>query len=257
MPKPRISMRAARNYLDDPDTEARWGFGNQRQFNQWMPVRGNWSGESGYMRARANASNPWSITKAPFCANSVNVRARMQMRNPSGGFASAGVMISSETNSDADFSGIMFDFGDYAGNFGDTPGQMTVRIMEVSRYSTSSDGGTISTVCFAHNPVPGVGPNDVLNLRVVKRGNDLRFVINGNEVCTGTTNANFKAGHVGVYRYGTGNNQHNLDVFRVQIDDLREPRNLSASSATSDTNLMGGSAGSGQVFKDASFSEAF
>lgn len=233
MPKPRISMFDARRYLDNPDTERTWGFGNDRQFEQWTAMRGNWSRQGNRMEVTADQNTRWYMTQAPFCADNILADVRMRVLTSRNITEGAGVLISSEMTDTGDFSGLAFFFRKNGNG-------IDVAITEVNRYNGASDGGSFTTLCQTNNALPGTDPESMHRLRIFKRGNSLRFVMNGTEVCTAQTDARFANGKVGIAMNAAEFSGDRLIVGRVGLRALGGNKGyMSSASAPSLSDVFG------------------
>ena len=215
MPKPRISMRAARAYLDRPDTSRRWAFRNERQFDQWTPVSGNWFWNNGSMRAVAEGEGALHIIRAPFCADNLEVTAQMRRTFRTDADAGTGILISSHSDQHGNFSGLLFRYipsGD----------AIDVAIFAISQASAETNTAASEQLCEQLNALPGVLPDEPLTLQVSKMGNALNFIINGTEVCSAVTDARFGAGHVAMFMSAPEDSRERLFVNRVDILELTD-----------------------------------
>ncbi|MCC5964005.1 MAG: S8 family serine peptidase [Rhodobacteraceae bacterium] len=194
LPKPRISMARARNYLNRPDGLRGWGFGAQAQAEAWRPILGEreWTGASGptgnSLLLNSTGSAEWSIAQAPYCVNDVVLVAQMARADPDPARAwYSGLLISSMVDDDGLFSGLFFG---YAISDSATP----VRIEGIE--SASGVTGRRQSEVLCSNSLPPLTTAAPQVLQVVKQRNELVFRMNGAEVCRTQTNPRFRHGHV-------------------------------------------------------------
>lgn len=226
LPKPRISMARARNYLNRPDGLRGWGFGVQAQADAWRPILGEraWTGASGpagnslLLNSRGDAE--WSIVQAPYCVNDVVLVAQMAREDPDPARAwYSGLLVSSMVDDDGLFSGLFFGYAI-------SDSATTVRIEEIESASGITGGRRSEVLCSNALPPLTAGAPQVL--QVVKQRNELVFRMNGSEVCRAETSPRFRHGHVNLAMEaprGDAADEHSLRLARMLARPLiqRDP----------------------------------
>lgn len=226
--RPRIDVNAARQFLDDPETERVWTFRTDRQVQQWTQHTGSWFRAGNALRVRADDRRQiWYMASSPFCGGNVEVEAVIRRVQPDDDWRwSSGLFLHSSTDpGQKTTSGLFFSFTD------DVEGGGYAWIWAVD--ALPYGGGTlIDRMLCSNRQVDAIVPGGFNTLRVVSRDGQHRFFINGTRVCSATDPA-FTEGDVSVVMAAPGNMPgHVMDVARVRVVALDAPtRDASADGA--------------------------
>jgi len=216
LPRPRISMFDAYRELKNPSTRSRWNFSSKRQVRQWREVLGNWRKRGNTMMVQADTPNVWYIAESPFCSDEVVVNAVMSRKDPDTSENwNSGVLLSGQADDGGNFSGLWFA---YAVSQSD---ETFVAIWEMNGYSGTSNSGRANLLC-SDGPLAGRALGERRRIRAIRRGNGrLVLKIDGNTVCTATTDTRFEYGKVAVVMAAPANDpNHQLNVAKVTVNAL-------------------------------------
>lgn len=215
--RPRINVNAARRLLDNPDVSRNWPFRNGRQFRQWEKHLGNWFRNNNQMRVRANQSRTVYMASTPFCAQDIRVNARMR-RSDTDATADwfSGLILTESIGNRATVNGLYLSFHN-----GIAIGSPTVRVWSLQDWSLRDGTGASTTLLCESLNVNSVNSGGFNNLRAILRDGNLRFLINGTEVCTAYVPASFTVSEIATVMYAPENDgSHRLDVDRVNAEAL-------------------------------------
>ena len=217
-PKPRIAMSEALWWLDD---YLRWGhdphvwnFQGEFGMSGWTSVLGDWFLDENSMRVIADDTLNFYVAQAPFCADNVRVDARLQRESPPN-LGMTGVLLSSHSDPGGAFSGLGFFY-----RFNSAGNSMDAGIREFDRHGAAAES---SVLCFVTNL--GLGADDIIDLRAVKRGNYVSLMINGSPVCDGETDTRFGNGFVSAFMsVPDPHPEHSMRVLRMRAIARPGPR---------------------------------
>lgn len=231
LPKPRIDMRAARRYLDNPDTSSSWTFRNDAQVDAWTAGSGTWFRDGNTMRVQRLLGTRFFNATAPFCGDNMRATVRMSYTDSTYSYT-AGVLMSTDMNAQGDFAGLLFGYG-YAGP-GSEESRTTIRggIYQITSATRADNSIAATPLCTNNSVLTNIQPTDVLTLRTRKQANSLTFSINGTDVCSATTDSRFANGRVGVFmETNPSTGVFDVRVHRVDLRALGGPRGYESLSA--------------------------
>ncbi len=218
LPRPRFRAAHANVALQNPVLERRWDFRTDRQVDSWTQVLGNWMRVGRAMHVSASRNHTWYMAQSPFCADDLVIHTMMKREDPDSTLEwPSGVFISNYADGAGNFSGLMFSYSIAEGPDGD---QTLVEIAEVGGWSGTDDsGGDFNVLCGDAFFGRSLGSPRVL--RIVKRGNELSFALDGTTVCTAQTDSRFTHGKVAVFMQAPANSPgHTLDVSAINMRAL-------------------------------------
>lgn len=228
LPLPRINLLAARNFLENPVISRRWGFVNDRQFRQWEQHLGNWRRVGNQMRVVNNQPQRWYAATSPFCARDVRVDATVRRIDPDSLTNwNSGLFLFSNIDEGKNMSGMWFAFN--------KTGDGRAVIWAMDNWNGNTNSGSARLLC--NNSAPSVNIGGLNRLRVISRGGQHRFLINGAEVCS-ATETSFTTGDVAVVMAGPENvGGHRYDVARVTADALGVSEDFGPAAGVADDDL--------------------
>ncbi len=209
--KPRINVAAARNFLRDDsgrNEERVWDFQHPAQIeNQWDQRYGDW--EHLGSRIQTTGERPEGIASlavSPFCGTSVDVLARVRLDGPDND-ADAAIVTGLNLDGDGNASGLVFSFNEANGG--------EARIESFDGLNLLTDTGSVRVLCESTNAADHIDVGAFNTMRVHSERGDLRFEINGEEVCS-ADDLDHGTGQVGLALGGGSNGADDiLDVARV------------------------------------------
>ena len=209
--KPRINVAAARNFLRDDsgrNEERVWDFQHPAQIeNQWDQRYGDW--EHLGSRIQTTGERPEGIASlavSPFCGTSVDVLARVRL-DGSDNDADAAIVTGLNLDGDGNASGLVFSFNEANGG--------EARIESFDGLNLLTDTGSVRVLCESTNAADHIDVGAFNTMRVHSERGDLRFEINGEEVCS-ADDLDHGTGQVGLALGGGSNGADDiLDVARV------------------------------------------
>ena len=240
LPRPRMDMIRALNYLDNPDELRGWGFGTEQQAENWREILGTreWTGPDGDERnsllLTADGTSEWSIAQAPYCVNDVILAAQLFREDPDDDTDwFSGLLISSNSDDAGNTSGLFFGYAI-------TDNHTEVIIGEIDRASGVTGQGDVTELCT--EILDPQTPGSAQFLRVSKQGDNLEFRLNGETVCEVTTDARFRNGHVSLMMEaptGSDADGHSLRMTRLLARPLDQSEPMT-SSGTGPSASLGG-----------------
>lgn len=192
--KPRISMTAARAYLNNPDTSNTWRFRSQAEVDEWSQGSGTWVRSGNALRVENVPGRYFYNATAPFCGDNMRATARISKETPVIARV-GGILLSTSMNASGDFTGLLFGYGPSPV----ASGSLVAGIWEINAAVAGTNAFSAVNLCGNNSFLNGIDPAAAFDLLVTKQANTLDFAINGVAVCSATTSTRFANGHVGVF----------------------------------------------------------
>jgi subtilisin family serine protease len=241
VPKPRIRMAHARNYLNNPPATRGWGFGRDAQVMAWEEIMARRDRQGDTLRLRPDGSTSWAFALAPYCVNDVSVIAQMRRAEPSGSWPT-GLLLTAVAHDNA-VSGLLFTYAAI---------DATRAVVRVESVEGPEAVNNTRTRDLCAELIEASVRDSPQILSATKQGNELRFRFNGQEVCSNRTievDSRFRFGRVGVVMRapsGQASDGHQMNLIRMVARPLN-PSDPIANSSYQDIPLQPMSFGEGEV----------
>lgn len=207
LPRPRLNVAAALDFLDDPLDRRTWDFRSRAQMNDWTRVQGSFiriPGEN-VLRATGGGFGRFRVILSAFCGPDVIVDARMRRLDPDPFFGwNSGIMVSAHAMADGSVSGLLFAYNRSG----------VGRIIAIDGANPNMGTGKLRLLCEGSAQV---NVDDWNDLRIDSVGGAHRFFVNGVRVCA-VRDRTHVGGFMGVAMALPGWwPEHVLDVDRVRV----------------------------------------